>query len=163
MAFVLRDSRWSLDFRVVAFSELHLQELYDCMVLRQEVFVVEQDCPYLDVDGKDQDSWHVLGYDKQQLVAYTRIVPLGVSYPNHVSIGRVVTHAKVRRTGIGKELMTASLAACHRLFPGQDIKISAQTYLLKFYQGFGFQPIGEGYLEDGIPHQGMVRPASQES
>ena len=160
MTFVLTNPAWTIDFKVCSFAELSLLELYHLMALRQEVFVVEQDCPYLDADGKDFASFHVLGYQGNELLAYTRIVPPGISYPSYSSIGRVVTAGSARRLGLGKMLMAASIAGCERLYPEQAIKISAQTYLLDFYQGFGFAPVGEGYLEDGIPHQGMVRPSS---
>ncbi|MEM1217824.1 MAG: GNAT family N-acetyltransferase [Bacteroidota bacterium] len=160
MPFVLTNPAWTIKFKVGSFEELSLVELYHLMALRQEVFVVEQDCPYLDADGKDFQSYHVLGYQEAELVAYTRIVPPGISYPTYTSIGRVVTSRAARRSGLGKMLMAASIEGCERIFPEQAIKISAQTYLLDFYQGFGFDPVGEGYLEDGIPHQGMVRPHS---
>ncbi len=138
------------------FDKLSLQQLYDIMVLRQEVFVVEQDCPYLDADGKDQASWHLMAYQGDDLVAYTRIVPQGVSYEHYVSIGRVVNSEKVRGQGIGQELMQRSIQECHSLFGEQKIKISAQVYLLRFYTNLGFQAVGEEYLEDGIPHTAMI-------
>ena len=140
------------------FQELSLEELYAAMVLRQEVFVVEQDCVYLDADDKDQTSWHLLGFDEfGNLVAYLRILPKGVSYDNYPSIGRVVTSEKVRRKGAGKELMEKALIEANKLFPEEIIKISAQKYLLDFYNSFGFEVIGEEYLEDGIPHFAMLR------
>ena len=129
------------------------------MVLRQEVFVVEQNCPYLDADGKDQESWHLMVYemDTNQLVACTRLLPKGLAYPEYMSIGRVVTSAQVRGTGAGKYLMEVSLQACEKLFGKGPIKIGAQSYLLRFYEGFGFESTGEDYLEDGIPHTKMIR------
>ena len=130
------------------------------MALRQEVFVVEQDCPYLDADGKDQNAWHLLGYDEGQLLAYARIVGKGVSYEKYPSIGRVVISKKARGLGYGKLLMQVSLRECERLFGKIDIKISAQTYLLKFYNELGFQEVGEGYLEDNIPHIAMIYTAA---
>ena len=140
------------------YSELSLDELYEIMVLRQEVFVVEQDCPYLDADGKDQQAWHLMGFDKKEkLVAYSRIVPRGISYKNYPSIGRIVSSPSVRGNGIGKKLMIASIGTSENLFKGQPIKISAQCYLIKFYESFGFKPEGKEYLEDNIPHIAMIR------
>lgn len=141
-----------------SFQELSLQELYAIMVLRQEVFVVEQDCPYLDADGKDQVSQHLMGFEEEELVAYTRLVPMGISYEKYPAIGRVITAKKVRGRGIGIELMQASIKHCESLFGKAPIKISAQCYLLKFYNSLGFQSVGETYLEDGIPHIAMIRP-----
>lgn len=146
-----------LTYSVKPFAKLSLTELYRILQLRQQVFVVEQDCPYLDADDKDQASIHVLGTDgKGVLHSYTRLVPLGLSYQSYVSIGRVVTSIASRRQGSGIELMQKSIAACRNTWPGMPIKISAQQYLIDFYQKFGFVPIGEGYLEDDIPHIAMV-------
>ncbi len=145
-------------FSYLPFQELSLQQLYQIMQLRQEVFVVEQNCPYLDADGKDQVGYHLMGQDtNSQLMAYTRLLPKGISYEQYVSIGRVVTSPKTRGTGIGKLLMQESLKAIEALFPATDIKISAQCYLIKFYESFGFQTVGESYLEDDIPHIAMIR------
>ncbi len=148
-----------LTFTCLPFHELSLTELYDILALRQEVFIVEQNCPYLDCDGKDQAAWHFQGRDELgKLLCYTRLLPLGVAYPDYPSIGRVVSSPVARGTGIGKELMTASIEQCRVLFGPQAIKIGAQSYLLKFYAGFGFRSTGEEYLEDGIPHTKMVLP-----
>ena len=128
------------------------------MNLRQEVFVVEQDCPYIDADNKDQDSYHLMGWDENnKLVAYTRLVPKGISYNDYLSIGRVVTSKLIRKQGVGIELMEKSIEKIRELF-GQDepIKISAQVYLLRFYTSLGFVKKGDNYLEDGIPHTAMV-------
>lgn len=146
-----------LQFSCLPFQQLTTRELYDIMVLRQEVFVVEQNCPYLDADGKDLDSWHVLvRNDNGQLVAYTRLLPEGLSYAGYSSIGRVVTDPAVRGGGAGRELMQRSIALCRHLFGPLPIKIGAQTYLLRFYESLGFVSTGEDYLEDGIPHTKMV-------
>lgn len=142
------------------FPELTAQELYDMMVLRQEVFVVEQNCPYLDADGKDLKAYHLLGWDaKDKLVAYARIVKPGVSY-NEASLGRIVTSPIVRRTGIGKLLMFESIRQVEKLYGKIPLRISAQSYLLPFYSEFGFRPVGEEYLEDDIPHTQMFREAT---
>jgi ElaA protein len=147
-----------INFKCKKFQELSLDELYALMVIRQEVFIVEQDCVYLDADNKDQGSWHLLGYEEPGvLVAYLRISPKGISYDNYPSMGRVLTSKKVRRKGAGKELIAQALIETDRFFPGEAIKISAQKYLLHFYQSFGFETIGEEYLEDGIPHFAMIR------
>ncbi len=138
------------------FENLSNNELYDAMVLRQEVFVVEQNCPYLDADGKDKYSWHVLGYDeKRKLAAYARIVFPGVSY-TEVAIGRVITLQLYRRTGAGKELMCETLKDIENIYGKVPVRISAQTYLVKFYSEFGFVSTGKEYLEDDIPHTEML-------
>ena len=139
------------------FDDLTLRELYGALALRQAVFVVEQNCPYVDADGRDQAAFHLFAHDTEgDLVACTRLIPAGISYEKYASIGRVVTAEKVRGTGLGRELMARSIEACGGLFPGQPVKISAQAHLEKFYQSLGFAPTGEAYLEDGIPHVGMI-------
>jgi len=139
------------------FSALNTDELYDMMALRQEIFIVEQDCPYLDADGVDLKCQHVLAYDSEgNLVAYARIVPSGLSYQDYASIGRVVTKHTARGTGLGKKLMQYSINICHQLHPEDTIKISAQVYALGFYSNLGFEKIGNEYLEDDIPHHAMV-------
>jgi ElaA protein len=149
-----------LTFECTPFSALSLEALYDLLALRQEVFIVEQNCPYLDADGKDQPAWHLLGRDALgRLAAYARILPPGVSYPQYPAIGRIVTAPFARRTGQGKALMDAAIDQTCQLFGPCAIKISAQTYLLNFYESFGFQSTGEEYLEDDIPHTAMIRPA----
>jgi ElaA protein len=148
-------------FQCLPFEELSTTELYEIMALRQLVFVVEQNCPYLDADGKDLSAWHLLCRNsKGTLIAYTRLLPKGISYPDYPSIGRVVNHPEVRGTGIGKQLMEKSIALCIYLFGNEPIKIGAQRYLKTFYEGHGFVATGEEYLEDGIPHLKMIRPAS---
>jgi ElaA protein len=137
------------------FENLTKTELYTILQLRSAVFVVEQNCVYQDIDGKDQKALHLLGYAKETLVAYTRIFAPG-DYFDEVNIGRVVVHPEHRAFGYGKDLMGASIEACKAAFGGQPIRISAQQYLLKFYNGLGFTETGEGYLEDGIPHVNMV-------
>ncbi len=140
------------------FDALTVYELYEVMALRQEVFVVEQNCPYLDADGKDLLAWHVMGRDAQgRLVAYTRLLPPGVSYEGYASIGRVVSAPSVRGSGAGRVIMEQSIALCRQIFGDVPLKIGAQTYLLRFYEGLGFRSTGEEYLEDGIPHTAMVR------
>lgn len=138
------------------FEDLSGEEVYAIGALRQEVFVVEQNCPYLDFDYKDQTCYHVLATNKEgQLVAYTRLVPKGVSYENDIAIGRVVTSPLVRSNGLGRILMEQSIAYCWMVWGKQNIRISAQDYLLKFYISLGFIDTGKKYLEDNIPHTEM--------
>ena len=146
-----------LVYSCVPFYDLSVHELYACMKLRQEVFIIEQDCNYLDADGKDPGSHHVMGKDHSgQILSYARILPPGLAYEGYASIGRVINHQKVRATGEGKRLMEYAITAATLLYPDVDIKISAQSYLLRFYSGFGFQALGEEYLEDDIPHTAMI-------
>lgn len=149
-----------VEFLCLHFDHLDRSQLYEIMALRQRVFIVEQNCPYLDADGKDQQSWHLLGKDssKGQLVAYARLLPEGVSYASYASIGRIVTAPEVRRTGIGHQLMRKALERIPDLFGALPLKISAQEYLKVFYESYNFQKRGDAYLEDGIPHIAMVRP-----
>lgn len=141
------------------FGELTPYELYAIVQLRNEVFVVEQNCVFQDADDKDQESYHLMGFQHNNLVAYTRIVPAGVSY-KEVSIGRVVTSPSVRRGGAGKLLMQKSIDTAYSLFGNVPIKIGAQFYLKKFYESLGFQQISDIYLEDGIDHIYMLKPPS---
>jgi ElaA protein len=138
------------------FDQLNPYELYDLLRLRSEVFVVEQNCVFLDMDNLDQYCIHLLGYDGSKLMAYTRIVPPGLIY-KEASIGRVVTSSSVRYTGAGKKLMEQSIITLYKLFGSIPIKIGAQLYLKKFYESFGFVQMNEVYLEDGIEHIHMLR------
>lgn len=141
---------------VKRFSQLTPEELYAALQLRNEVFVVEQNCVFQDADDKDQEAYHLLGFHNNKLVAYTRLVPGGVIY-EEPSIGRVVTSPSLRGAGAGKELMQQSINTAYELFGIKPIKIGAQLYLKKFYEGFGFQQISDVYLEDGIPHIYMLK------
>lgn len=146
-----------LSYSVKRFQELSLEELYAILRLRQEVFIVEQNCPYLDCDDKDQKSHHLLGKDNEgHLLAYCRILEKGISYENYSSIGRVVTSILIRGNGEGRALMKYAIKETLRLFPKEKIKISAQSYITPLYQSLGFVKVGEEYLEDDIPHIGMV-------
>lgn len=143
--------RWTC----VPFAELGVQPLYELLALRSEVFVVEQHCVFLDIDGLDPQTWHLLGHgDDGRLAAYARLIPPGLKAPDAV-IGRVVTAAAARGGGVGRALMTEALAQCGRLWPRQPITLHAQARLERFYAGFGFVPVGGPYLEDGISHQEM--------
>ncbi|HXC06944.1 MAG TPA: GNAT family N-acetyltransferase [Bacteroidia bacterium] len=146
----------NLNWILTPFFELKPEALYAILQLRNEVFVVEQNCVFQDADGKDQACLHLQGYDTDgKLMAYARIVPAGVSYPE-VSIGRVITSPSARGTGAGKELMEQSIATIRKLYGIVPIRIGAQSYLQKFYASFGFETDGEEYLEDNIPHYIMV-------
>ncbi|TYA74187.1 GNAT family N-acetyltransferase [Seonamhaeicola marinus] len=145
-----------LDIQLKYFKELTTQELYDVLQLRSEVFVVEQDCVYQDIDGKDQKAIHVLGFEDNSLVAYTRIFKPG-DYFEDASIGRVVVAKNKRDKAYGKLIMQASIKGVEDEFNLSKIKISAQLYLKKFYSDLGFKAIGEDYLEDNIPHIAMIK------
>lgn len=140
-----------MNFITKSFSELTTTELYQILQLRSEVFVVEQDCVYQDVDFKDQKSLHVIGTKNDKIVAYTRIFKPG-DYFDNASIGRVVVTASERKYGFGHDLMKASIKAVKTYFKVDEITISAQKYLKKFYETHQFIQVGEEYLEDGIPH-----------
>jgi ElaA protein len=145
------------------FEELSLNQLYDVLKLRVDIFVVEQTCFYPDLDGEKNlldrhpQTLHLLGYQAEQLVAYLRILPKGQNYPDNVSIGRVVTATQARGGGLGHELMTEGLRMCQQYFPNEIIKISAQQHLKSYYQKHGFTQVSEMYLEDDIPHIAMIR------
>lgn len=138
------------------FEELHIDELYALLRLRAAVFVVEQDCVYQDVDNKDQKALHVMGFEGDQLVAYTRLFG-GGDYFDKPSIGRVVVDETARGKAFGHGILRASIETIETRFGKQPIEISAQTYLEKFYNDHKFRAVGETYLEDGIPHVRMIR------
>lgn len=142
---------------VKTFEELTNRELYALLRLRSEVFVVEQNCVFQDMDDSDQKAVHLLGFDdEQELVAYTRLFGPGIKY-DQASIGRVVTSQKVRGKGAGRDLMEQSIVTVEALFGKGAIKIGAQQYLQKFYTSLGFVQSSEMYLEDNIPHIEMIR------
>lgn len=145
-----------LKIQVKTFEELTKQELYSLLQLRSEVFVVEQDCVYQDIDGEDQKALHVLGFKEAKLVAYTRIFKPG-DYFKEPSIGRVVVVKNERAYKYGYNIMKASIKAITENYNTSLIKISAQVYLKKFYTNLGFKVIGEAYLEDNIPHIAMIK------
>lgn len=138
------------------FSELSVVELYAILRLRSEVFVVEQDCVYQDIDDKDQKAVHIIGFKNGRVVAYTRIFKPG-DYFSKASIGRVAVAENERTYGYGYVIVKHSIKAIRNYFNEKIIKISAQTYLKKFYNSLGFQQVGEEYLEDGIPHVSMIK------
>ena len=137
------------------FDELLVSELYAVLKLRSEVFVVEQNCVFLDADNKDQASFHLMGWEQDVLIAYTRLVPPGVAY-EEASIGRVVTALTARHSGSGRQLMQESIKLCKKMFGNNAIRIGAQLYLKEFYSSLGFVPTGGIYPEDGIEHIQML-------
>ncbi|WP_373057215.1 GNAT family N-acetyltransferase [Zunongwangia sp. H14] len=145
-----------MEIEIKQFSELSTEELYQILQLRSEIFVVEQDCVYQDIDGKDQKALHILGKKEAKLVAYTRCFNSGF-YFEEAAIGRVLVKMEERKYGYGHQIMQASVKAIKDHFKTENIKLSAQQYLIEFYESHGFSTIGEGYLEDGIPHIAMVK------
>jgi ElaA protein len=145
-----------MNFVTKSFSELTTTELYKILQLRSEVFVVEQDCVYQDLDFKDQKSLHVFGFKNDNIIAYTRIFKPG-DYFDNASIGRVVVTDTERKFGYGHDIIKASINAIKTHFNVDKITISAQKYLIYFYESHNFIQVGEEYLEDGIPHIRMDR------
>ena len=138
------------------FNELTIDELYGVLKLRSKVFVVEQDCVYLDIDEKDKISIHVLGKKNSKIIAYARIFKPG-DYFKEAAIGRVVVDKNYRGSGYAYDIMKTSINLVQDKFNETSIKVSAQTYLKKFYNNLGFYQVGEDYLEDGIPHIAMIK------
>ncbi len=145
-----------MEILIKTFEELSINQLYQILQLRSEVFVVEQDCVYQDIDGKDQKALHILGYKDDVLVAYTRCFEQGI-YFQEAAIGRVIVKENHRKYGYGHQVLEASIKAIKERFNTTKIKLSAQQYLIDFYVSHGFITTGEGYLEDGIPHIAMVK------
>ena len=143
-----------------SFAELPNKDLYELLAQRQNVFVLEQQCLYPDLDGYDQDAWHLLGWKtidgKRQLAAGLRVIAPGVKY-DEMSIGRVLSTQAARGTGVGRELLVEGIARAEQLYPGHRIRIGAQQYLEAFYGSFGFKTVSEPYDEDGIMHVEMLR------
>mgnify|MGYP000504160291 CR=1 FL=1 len=144
-----------MDIQVKTYDQLTKDDLYKALQLRAEVFVVEQDCVYQDIDGKDERALHVLGYKDNGLVAYTRLFKSG-DYFKEASIGRVVVKEVARKEKLGYAIMEKSIQVINEQLKEDTIHISAQTYLKNFYNSLGFKETGNEYLEDGIPHIGMV-------
>lgn len=142
------------------FDELDAASLYRIAKLRQDVFVIEQMCPYPDLDGRDPDCLHLTAEDDDGLLAYLRIVPAALTDAGAPALGRVCTAARARSSGIGRQLVQRGLTELARAYPGQDCVIGAQAYLRRFYESFGFAVFAEPYLEDGIPHFHMRWSAS---
>lgn len=140
-----------IDWHFAAFGELTPRQIHDVYRLRVQVFIVEQNCVFQDVDGVDPQCFHLLGYSSGDLVAYARLLPAGVKF-DEPSIGRVITAPSVRRTGLGRVLMREAMMRARELWPGQPLRIGAQAHLERFYNEFGFTKSGDPYDEDGIIH-----------
>lgn len=141
---------------IKSFKELSTTELYTYLQLRVNVFVVEQSCPYPELDGYDLDSYHLTFKEGGEVLAYSRILPAGIKYEN-VSIGRVIVDQKLRGQGLAKQLMQQSIAFSQEKWPNADIQLQAQSHLKHFYGSFGFKEMSEEYDEDGIPHVDMLK------
>lgn len=148
-----------MEWMLKKFEQLTTAELYAILELRNKVFIVEQNCVYLDPDGKDQQAWHLTGMEGGELIAYTRILAPGTVYSDP-AIGRVVTSPSKRRSGLGRELMDRSIQYCRDLFGNTSITLSAQVYLRNFYESLDFRAVGDEFLDDGIAHIKMTREAS---
>ena len=155
--FCFMSTNTNLRWVTKSFSELTVNELYDLLKLRSEVFVVEQKCIFLDIDNNDQKAFHTIGFLGEEVVATTRLFDKNIMYDGYQSIGRVVTAPKHRGLSIGKALMQYSIQECERLFGKGPIKIGAQLYLKKFYNEQGFEQSGDVYIEDEIDHIPMIR------
>lgn len=155
--FVFMSSNPNIQWSTKHFSQLTVDELYAILRLRSEVFVVEQNCVFLDMDNNDQIAYHTMGWIGNELIASTRLFDIDQSYPGYQSIGRVVGSPRHRGIGAGKALMNYSIAECERLFGKHPIKIGAQLYLKKFYGELGWEQSGEMYYEDDIEHIPMIR------
>lgn len=143
-------------FAIDPLENLTTAEFYECLRLRSEVFVVEQACAYQDLDGLDSASLHLRFVEPPgRLLAYARLLPPGLDFPDSCAIGRIVTSPRARRRGCGRLLVREAIAQCRGRWPSAPIRIRAQTYLLSFYTDLGFVAEGDGFLEDGIPHQQM--------
>lgn len=144
----------------MTFEQLTTSELYALLKLRVDVFVVEQNCPYPELDGHDThpQTRHLLGFEGSELVAYARVLPPGLNYETP-SIGRVVTKASQRRLGTGHTVIVKAMETATQYWPSEAISLAAQAYLKGFYESHGFREVSDEYLEDGIPHIDMVRPA----
>ncbi|EJI1277515.1 GNAT family N-acetyltransferase [Vibrio vulnificus] len=145
-----------IQWQLLPFAQLSNTQLYQLLKLRVDVFVVEQNCPYPELDGHDTKPgvYHLLGYQGEELVACSRLLPAGTTYP-HASIGRVATLASARGNSLGHQLLNQALQCCDKLWPNTIIDIGAQQHLEAFYQHHGFRTVSDMYLEDGIPHIDM--------
>ena len=146
----------NVTWNIKNFEDLSTKELYKILKVRQEVFIVEQTCYYLDADGYDDKALHIWAETNGEIEAYCRILSQGIKYPE-TSIGRVLTNTKYRNLKLGKTLINIALQAIETHFETSECRISAQDYLLEFYKSFGFEDTGKKYLEDDIPHTEMVR------
>lgn len=143
-----------MDWNTYQFDDLTSRKLYDFLKLRVDVFIVEQDCPYHELDGLDQESIHMAYTENDRTLAYARLVPAGVKY-GVPSIGRVIVHPDARSRGLAKELLAKSIDYIFTEWQAEEIQLQGQVYLKRFYESFGFVPVSEEYDEDGIPHVDM--------
>ncbi len=137
-------------------NELTIEELYEILALRESIFIVEQNCPYNDLDYKDQNSLHLFYKEDNEIIAYLRLLPLRISYEKSPSIGRVITKVNARRRGLSRKLIKYGINYIFNNMNGNSIEISGQKYLRKFYESLGFRVEGDEYLEDNIPHYHMI-------
>ncbi|MDG2147867.1 MAG: GNAT family N-acetyltransferase [Flavobacteriaceae bacterium] len=144
-----------LYWQIKSYNKLSQEELYDILRIRAKIFVVEQNCPYNDLDKKDNIAKHVIGKEGNKIIAYARIFKEGDFYEKNTSIGRILVCGEKRKKKIGHTLVEKSINFCKKNYPGKEIKISSQSHLKRFYQKLGFVYKGEAYLEDGIPHCSM--------
>ena len=147
----------ALRFQWARMDDLRARDFHAAKLLRDTVFVVEQNCVYQDTDAYDLACWHLLAWAGDDLAAYLRVTDPGSKYPEP-SLGRVLTAPAFRGQGLGQRLLAEALRRCDKTWPAHPNRISAQLYLQKFYQGFGFEVVGEVYQEDEIPHIEMLRP-----
>ncbi|CAM2803500.1 GNAT family N-acetyltransferase [Vibrio rarus] len=147
-----------IQWQVLSFNDIDNQLLYQILKLRVDVFVVEQECAYPELDGNDyaEGVYHLVGISNQRVIAVARLLPAGITYPA-ISIGRVVVCPSARKHAMGHQLMAKAITECQRLWPNEPIEIGAQAHLQNFYRQHGFEPISDPYLEDGIPHIDMRR------
>lgn len=144
-----------MNWIIKTFNELTTDELYKILQLRNEVFIVEQECPYQDIDGKDNESYHIFLKKDNEVIAYSRILKKGISY-EQASIGRVIVKKDYRGGNIAKDMLLKSISFIENSLHEKEIKIQAQAYLDKFYSSLGFEKISDVYLEDNIPHMDML-------
>lgn len=144
-----------MELNIKKFSELSNLELYKIIEARVDVFVVEQKCVYQECDNKDQDSYHLFYKKENEIVAYLRIIPAGLSYPE-ISISRVLVNNKYRNSGLAKKILKKAISFIKENFTFESIKISAQEYIIEMYQNLDFKICSDRYLEDGIPHYEMI-------
>lgn len=144
-----------MNWKIKKFNELNIEEIYKILALRNEIFIVEQECPYLDCDDKDLNSYHLFLRENGEIVSYLRILEKGVSY-DEISIGRVAVKKSYRGKGISRKMMLKAIEFIENNLSENTIKIQAQAYLLDFYSSLGFKAVSEEYLEDNIPHIDMI-------
>lgn len=145
-----------MEFTVKTFGELTAAELHDILKLRQDVFIIEQNCIYSDIDGSDRQALHLFAYTGNRLAAYSRVFGPGVKFGSDAAIGRIAVDKKHRGTTTGKNLINKSITVCKTNFPGHAIRIEAQAALEEYYMKFGFKAAGAVYPLDGIPHLQMI-------